>query len=121
MAKKLTAEKVLRLQTAEDLSPAEVKELQELAVASSSNEIALQGEKDELTQKLEALSTENSELTGVVPGTFKHGKKEYRFVKGALKTRNMDGQIVASVELLEDAKEMEYLIKMGYGLIEEVK
>lgn len=141
MAKKLTPEEqaalTLRLTTAEDLTPEEVKDLQAAYASSTSNEVALAEKNAELALEIEAKNAEIAELksaqsvfTKEVEGTFKNGKKEYRFVKGHLRTRISDaklaekyGKIVDSKLLLteEDLKpEMINLIKIGYAGIEEV-
>lgn len=130
---------VLRLHTAADLTPEEVKELQALAVADANTVVSLTEENAKITEALEAKNAEISELkkaqtefTKIVDGEFTaKNKKRYAFKEGFLKTRLKDpklvekyGDIIDSSLLLTEADlapVMENLIKIKYGGIEEVQ
>jgi chromosome segregation ATPase len=69
---------------------------------------------------LEARLDKRPKNLKLVEGTAKVGGKTFRFKEGFVKTR-YKGQVVASADLLEDKEAMEYLVKIGYGGLEEVK
>lgn len=101
----------------EDLTAAHTKEVEELNAVLTSNEEEIEG----LNEQIEQLKGENAKATGEVPGTYTaKSKKVYRFKKGVFRAR-IKGEIVESVDLLKDSKQMEHLISIGAGIIEEVK
>lgn len=94
---------------------AQLKAEYDAVIASNNEEI------EALKAEVATLSDKNAKVTGEVPGTYKSkdGKK-FRFVKGCVNSRNLEGKIVPSVDLLKDKEYMEKMIELGAAIIEEV-
>lgn len=111
LTEKLEAANKLAADTQTQLDEAlKAAEALEATIAEKDTEIAA------LTDQL-GKRPENPRL---VKGTAKVEGKTYKFKEGFVKTR-WKGEVVKSEDLLQDKEAMQYLVKIGYGGLEEVK
>ena len=93
---------------------AEIEKLTAELKAENADEI------EALKAEIDSLKSNASIKERKTPGSFTaKNKKEYKFVDGVLKF-NHKGNIIQTVDALEDKALMEELIGLGAGIIEEV-